>query len=254
MATYNNGGITTNIPVKLSDYFETSFNVATKKGASAVNINKTQIDMMSADDPSKLDVKVTTDVIVDKLYFEVEALGDKWETNDPKNPTADPIQFVDMIDIVHTNQQQYDNDEKNYYFDISSDAFSEKDKLQTLQLTLDLNDLSHYVEESFRLQVTLYVLSTDGRRISTTLYINVRPQAITSVIPLNYRMTDGAGELDIENTYQSQVIRPGSTNIITIDIAPSIAVYDYIEIIDTTTQDKILLQQVVHGCLDSKWN
>ena len=256
VATYKNGAYSNEKVLPLTSYFERSFNVVTKQGASAINTNKTQLNMMPADEASNLDVKITTDIKVENLYFEVEA-GDNWETANPYNPTNETILFVEMLDVYYNGniiKQNYstNNDGKKVLakgtIDISNSLLNEEINIQQLDmLVLKLNEKSHYVAEAFTLEVIFYVLGANGARIATTLHINVKPQEISSVIALNYRMqenTEGNNGVSIDNAYQSQIIRPGDTNIITIDVAPNIAVFDYINIVDLTTEDKILLQQV----------
>ena len=248
---YTSGDSTEQIKHKLEpiSYFTTNFTVVTKKGASAVNTNKTHLEMMPADDATNLDVKITTDVDVDKLYFDVESIGGKDETLNPKNPNGDPIKFVKMLDITGFEINKDEGDKS--YFNISALEFEEGDTFQDLQLSLKLNDKSYYVKDEFTLRITLYVFNGD-QKIFTMVDIDVKPQSISSVIAHNYRISDenifddngDAKELNINDSYQSNVIRPGSTNIITIDIAPNIAIYDYVEIVDITNEDKILFKQV----------
>lgn len=254
VATYKNGDYSNDVYIELSNYFTTSFNVATKQGASAINSNKTQLDMMPVDEASQLDIKLTTDVKVGDLYFEIEAIGDKWEVENIDNPN-EKIQFIEMLDILYNSNKQpltFNTNQDGVKvlskgtIDISGVPLTQLETgifVQSLNLSVKLNEKSYYVNVPFKLQLTLYVLN-GSRQIATTIYINVEPQAITSVVSRNYRMQDGETILNINKAYQSQVIRPGSTNIITVDIAPNIAVYDYIDIKDLTPQDKVLFQQV----------
>ena len=237
---YVNGDYSSKVRVALTDYYDIQFNVATKKGASAINTDKTQIDMMPADEASNLNVKISTDVQVDTLKLEVTAIG---EANNSVQ-----YNFVEMIDILHNSNKLVfseidDNGKVSSNFDISSIIFDNDKMLQELSLSVKLNEKSHYVDTPFRLQIKL-IVENNGKQIYTILHIDVKPQTITSLVALNYRMEDGKTNLSFDNAYLSQLMRPGSTNIITIDLAPNIAVYDYVEIVDTTTQDKILFQQV----------
>ncbi|MBQ8522858.1 MAG: hypothetical protein IJ458_04315 [Clostridia bacterium] len=246
VAGYKNGNYSKDILVKLSN-FETSFNVVTKKGASAVNVNKNQLDMMPADKESRLNVKVTTDVQVDKLYISREAVGEIYQNpnngNDLINTLDVSLYYIDNNTTI-VKELVYDNDSKEYYFDISGiDIYN---MLQTATIVLKLNDQSYYIDVAYRLQLDLYVYN-GSNKISTTVFINVKPQAISSVISLNYRMEDKQNDINkikLDNAYQSKIIRPGETNIIAIDIAPNIAIYDHIKIMDITSEDKILFQQV----------
>lgn len=229
---------------ELSSYFNTSFSVVTKMGASAVNVNKNLINMMPVDDNSNLDVKITTDVKLTKLYYEIIALGTIKEFINIANPTGDTLKCVDMLDINALYAEGLlttSADDVGKYFDISGVDLA--DLTQEFDLTLKLNNKAYYTDQPFRLQIRLFVLNGE-RQIEAIMHIDVKPQEITSLIPLNYRMNEGVDELSIDNANLSQIIRPGSSNIITIDIAPSIAIYDYVEIVDTTTQDQILFQQV----------
>ncbi|MBQ3502309.1 MAG: hypothetical protein IJA72_01425 [Clostridia bacterium] len=209
------------------DCFTRSFNVITKKGASAVNADRTQIDMMPSDEPSNLELKISTDDQVKELHFEIIDITSASGTN---NAT-----YVEGLDILFKNEKQTGS------IDISS--IDVENVMQTVNLTLRLNKNSHYIEQGYILQVRFYVLNGD-KQIEEIIHINVLPQIISSVIPLNYRMEDGETEVNFKNAYESGVIRPGSTNIITIDIVPNIAVYDYVEVRDITGNDKILFQQV----------
>jgi len=248
MANYQNGEYTNKVRTQLSSYFKTSFDVVTRQGASAINVNKTQLDMMPSDEASKLDVKINTDIKVNKLYLDVSVLGDKFETEDIDKP-GEFIKFVDMLDISCTYINEEDKtitalvqvDKNGLYFDISSSKL--QDMLQNVSLTFKLNKKSYYVDEAFRLQVRLFVMN-NVTEIDTIMHINVRPQEMSSLVALNYRMKDIDAKLSLDNAYLSEVIRPGNINIITIDITPNIAIYDYVEIVDTTNADKILLQQV----------
>ena len=240
---YMNGEYSQKVRVGLSSYFVTSFNVVTKKGATAINTDKTQIDMMPADEPSNLDIKINTDIKIDKLYFEIKAVGQVFEVVDVNNP-LNVIQCKEMLDVIYGgNKINLISNEENSFGELDLSDIELKDMLQTLSLTLKLNDKSHYVDVAFRLQIKL-IVKNGSQEVTSIVHIDVKPQEISSLMALNYRMEDGREDLSLENTYLSQVIRPGSANIITIDIAPSIAVYDYVEIVDTTTEDKILFQQV----------
>ncbi len=254
---YTNGAYSTTQRVPLSvychqynaqysadaDYYTISFDVVTKKGATAINTSKTQLDMMPADETSNLDVKISTDMVVDKLYLELSHEGEVFEVADPTDSTK-TIKCVEMLDVTAWHivdgtetQLPFDNGEK--CFDISNVVFDSENMLQSLMLKLKLNEKSHYVDVEFRLGVKLRL----ENGISTTTHIDVKPQTISSIIALNYRVHQDAS-LDIDEAYLSDVIRPGTSNIIIIDMAPSIAVYDYIEIVDTTAEDTVLFRQV----------
>ena len=265
---YTNGDYSTTIRQPLTNYYTTigheyepgyydlTFKVVTKKGAMAINTNKTQLDMMPSDQASNLDVKISTDLTVDRLYFAVDSEGEVFDVVDPLNPTGELINCVDTLVINASYQNasgktieltaQVDEGTGKRYFDISNIGL--KDMLQTLTLTLQLNEKSHYIDVEYRLRIKLYL----DNGVSTTTHIDVKPQPISSIIALNYRMqqpepsTEGPADekLSFDKAYLSSVIRPGSTNIIVVDLAPSIAVYDYIEIVDTTLEDRILFQQV----------
>ncbi len=248
VANYVNGSFKSDIDIELSQYFEVNFKVATKKGASAINTNKTKLDMMAGDDPSNLDIKVTTDVELDNVKFEIEAQGSKWEYT---TYTGEDVNFAEMIDIIGINEiKETDATGKvtRVYgtLPFSEGSFNNDNKLQSLTLNLKLNELSYYVDEEFKLEL-IFSVENNGNIVSTKVYIDVKPQVISSVIAQSYRLHNeesSPNPIKPENAYSSNVIRPGETNILTIDIAPNIAVYDYVEIMDITAEDKILFQQV----------
>ncbi|MFQ6724056.1 MAG: hypothetical protein ACLRFE_01800 [Clostridia bacterium] len=237
--------------VECPSTFARIFKVVTKQGATGINVNKTQLDMMPSTDKIDITAKIATEIKQETLNFEIESIGENWETLDPSNP-SNKLKFVDMLDMLDiyyggtplTGWTENNSNRDLIKTSITSNVrFTEGDKLQTEQLSIKLNDKSHYINEAFTLQVTIYVMNGD-QRISTSFVINVLPQTILSMVTTNYRMKDNATEFSIDNAYQSDIIRPGSSNLLTIDIAPSIAVYEYLEIKDITNSDKILMQQV----------
>lgn len=242
VVNYVNGQYSQKLRVDLSGYFETSFKIATKKGATAINTDKTQIDMMPADEATNINVKISTDIKVDELYFEMEAVGNIFEFADINNGSI--IKCIEMLDIAHNSTKIdliYDDEVAKGTIDVSQ--ISLHDALQALNLSLKLNEKSYYMDEEFRLQIK-FIVKNGQQEIYSIVHVDVKTQEISSLVALNYRMEDGREDLSLDNAYLSQVIRPGSTNIITIDLAPSIAIYDHVEIRDITVEDKILFQQV----------
>ena len=241
IAEYTNGAYSYTIEKELEDYYITSFTVTTKKGATAINTDKTLIEMMPADEAVNLGVKVSTDIQVKEVKVTGEVLGDFEETI---NGTT--INALDMLDIYKgTNKFTLDESKKKGTITLD---ISDKDlvnEIQAFGIQIKLNKKSHYSTLSFKIQITLSIEDESGKVIvSTIFHININPQRIINIMPLNYRMEEDSVIPDLDEAYETKVIRPGSTNIITIDINPSIAVYGYVDIQDTTVQDKILFQQV----------
>ncbi len=225
---------------QLPSSFVKSFNVVTKKGASAINVDRTQIDMMPSDQPSNLGLKISTDVKVDELKYQIVDITSETGTAG--------VDYINSLDIIFNNTL-YTGTANGIINSIPDDTFDVDDKIQSLDLILRLNENSHYIYTTYTLQVRFYMENGTGKIVEEIIHINVLPQIITSIVPLNYRMEDrelqpGEPSISFDRAYESGVIRPGTTNIITIDIVPNIAIYDYVEVRDITTQDKILFMQV----------
>lgn len=242
MATYTNGAYSYTIEKELEDHYKTSFIVTTRKGATAINTDKTLIEMMPADEAVNLGVKVSTDIKVNKVKVTGEVLGDFEE-----DINGTTINALDMLSIMYKRANEFtiDSSKKKgiINLDISDETLT--DEIQKFDIKIKLNENAHYSTLPFKIQITLSVEDENERVVvSTVFHININPQRIINIMPLNYRMEEGSAIPDLDEAYETKVIRPGSTNIITIDINPSIAVYKYVEIQDTIIQDKILFQQV----------
>ncbi len=242
IATYTNGAYSYTIEKELEDHYKTSFTVTTRKGATAINTDKTLVEMMPADEAVNLGVKVSTDIQVNTIKVTGEVLGDFEETI---NGTK--INALQMLDIIYKGTKEFTLDASKIKGTIALDISSEDlvNEIQAFGIKIKLNKNAYYSTLPFKIQITLSVEDESGKVIvSTIFHININYQRIINIMPLNYRMEEDSVIPDLDEAYETKVIRPGSTNIITVDINPSIAVYDYVEIQDTTIQDKILFQQV----------
>ena len=259
----NGTSITADSPIL--DGYSSTFNISTKRGASAINANKNHIVMMPADSETNLNVKIATDTVQEYIYIDVEAIGD-WQVDDPLGG-ASGINVVEMLDITGLDlvdlngdiegldnpYRNQDNSIKTYCLEIGTINLT--NNLQEFELKLKLNEKSHYINKSLKLQITIYLkdengykVKLDGQNVQAVTFIDIEPQTMSSMIARNYRKNgvklESDGKIRDKNLNQSTLIRPGSINIIGIDIAPNIAVFDYVEIVDSLTTERILLRQV----------
>ncbi|MBO5909877.1 MAG: hypothetical protein J6Q15_00050, partial [Clostridia bacterium] len=99
VVNYINGEYNWTEEIELNHYM-VHFNIATKKGATAINTDHTQLDMMPADEKASVSAKINTDMEVDKLIIEISSVGSEFEIdNINKHYTgteSDTIAFVEM--------------------------------------------------------------------------------------------------------------------------------------------------------------
>ncbi len=264
-------GTSTNSESPILEGYSSTFNISTKRGASAINANKNHIVMMPADSETNLNVKIATDTVQKDIYIDVEAIGD-WQVDNPlgaeggNNPTINVVEMLDLSAVAIINNatttltkiSTLSNDSIKYTLSYPGNIIDNLDLTNNLQefgLKLKLNDKSHYINKSLKLQITIYLkdengnkVKLDGQNVQAVTFIDIEPQTMSSMIARNYRKNgvklDPDGKIRDKNLNQSTLIRPGSINIIGIDIAPNIAVFDYVEIVDSLTTERILLRQV----------
>lgn len=242
IANYQNGATQSKIIKELeSSYYQTQFYLTTKKGATAINVDHTLIEMMPAGEAVNLGVKVNTDIAAEKVTLRAIVSGDYQEEINGVVNNA-----LEMFDITYrgtkNNFTDNDNDGKAE-FDLTIVEPVDANDIQAFNLVIALNDKTHYSTLAFTIQLELIVKGANGNK-TTIMHIKILPQEIVNVMALNYRIEDSQQKPDLNDARETKVIRPGATNIITIDINPSIAIYDYVEIKDVTAEDKILFQQV----------
>lgn len=232
---------TNTIKIPLADYYEKTFYVATKKGVSAINLDKTKLDIMPADEVT-LQVKINTDVRVEYIDFNLTTVGDvfEFEIDGEKVSTTKLLEvYYNNENIcVESNSHQVNN-QTYYYIDVA-DKFNEAKQEIVFGLTLKVAPKGYYLDEEYKLDLQFVAGNS-----KETIKIDVSPQQISNIMVLNYRMGESVD--DLTQASLSNIIRPGSRNVLIINIAPNIAVYDYLEIVDLNEDDKVLFMQQTLG-------
>lgn len=254
VVNYVNDLYTEKLRVALSDYFATQFYVTTKKGVTAVNTDATYIEMMPSDN-AKVQVEIGSDIAIDTIKVDLYAQNENGEAS--YNNGEENINYSDMIDFYYVSNGrdikiEYNPDKNGMFINISDLGFADVDEILFKNFVIKLvpNEKSYGLTHLFKIQITLTVIDGDENNlndVSTILNLVVKPQQISSLITLTYRSNNGMTSLDEGEL--TNIIRPGTRNIIVIDVAPNIAVYDYIEIDDLTSEDTISFMQ-----LDSELN
>lgn len=216
---------TNTILIPLADYFTEGFYVATKKGISAINTDKTELDMMPAD-VVELKVKISTDIKVDSIDFDLQSDGDRFEFEIGGESVATSA----LLKVLYNGAAQ------TRTIDISGEDFDEEKQEIQFAITLKIDERGYYLTEEYKLD-----LQFNAGTSKEVVKISVKPQEISNIMVLNYRM--GVQVDDLAGASLSNIIRPGSRNVLVIDIAPSIAVFDYLEIADLSENDKVLFMQ-----------
>lgn len=216
------------INVQLADKYNQTFTVITRKGVSSVNPDKTRIEMMPMDD-AEVDIQISTDYKQETAQIEVvgsNSQGGYELTNNTK--------YWQMIDIYIDNSKVELTGSSNIGINKEvtfTSNFNNELQLQSFNIKLKLNDKSHYIEHEFTLEVKVSVGGKTG-----VFNIYVKPQEISTLMVLNYKLdeTDTNPADSLDDILMSKIIRPGKRNLIIIDVAPNIAIYDYLEIEDVT--------------------
>ncbi len=216
------------INVQIANMFTQTFDVITRKGVSSVTPDKNRIEMMPINNVP-VNIEINTDYAQSQAKIEVRG----HDSNG--NYEVDSKQFWEMLNIkmggtpcALTNVID-GTGEGNITLPI--DKFDKDLNLQTFSLDLSLNEKSHCIEQEFTLEVRITI---DGKVGTFNIYVS--PQEITSLMALNYKLDESNENpaTSLEDVQISKVIRPGKRNIIVVDVAPNIAIYDYLEIEDIT--------------------
>lgn len=214
----------------LTNNFVKEFYITTKKGPTAINTDKTEIQMMPADDV-ELEVKISTDIKVDCVNLLAQAYGDKFEFD----INGSVVKTADLLEIYYNGAKITSGN-----LDITELPFDAKNNLQVFKLKFKIAELGYYLNEQYKLDLKISV-----GEISSVVKIIVKPQEISNIMVLNYRLSSNPNaEIKLDEASLSNIIRPGSKNVLVINISPNIAVYEYLEIIDLTLGDKVLFMQV----------
>lgn len=230
------------IKIPLAEYFKKEFYVITKKGVSAINLNATKIDIMPAD-KMVLSVKINTDIKVDTIDFDLTSLGEvfEFEIGGEKVKTPELLEvYYNDVKQTGTMDTSYNDVKQTGTIDISGAEFDEEKQEIVFELTLKISSKGYYLDEEYKLDLRFKSGTT-----SETIRIDVKPQEISNIMMLNYRMGENVD--DLTQASLSNIIRPGSRNVLVINIAPNIAVYDYLEIVDLNDNDKVLFMQQTIG-------
>lgn len=242
VVNYEGKEIEVNLPSSLTQ----TFNVLTRKGVSSVTPDKTRIEMMPIDD-SKVDVEIATDCAQSSAKIEIIGFNEKGEYETIiKNPilTQETAKYWEMLDIklngteIDLSGSSECGKQDNITLPISD--FDAEKNLQIFSLDLGLNEKSYYIEHEFSLEVRITI---DGKVGIFNIF--VKPQQVSTLMALNYKVNEDENTTadSLEDIQISKVIRPGKRNIIVVDVAPNIAVYDYLEIEDITYVDDDGLNQ-----------
>lgn len=219
------------IKLPLASHYDKQFYVATKKGVSAINTNKTKFDIMPADEV-ELKVKLNTDIKLDSVNLKVISSGEIYEFEiDGKRVATNKL-----VDIYYNDSKQV-GDDGIYSINISGEPFDKEKEEISFTLKLKVAEIGYYIEQEYKLDLEFSV-----ENVKENVKLDIKPQEISNIMMLNYRM--GKDVSDLSSASLSNIVRPGSRNVIVINIAPNIAVYDYLEIVDLNLNDKVLFMQL----------
>lgn len=206
--------------VKLSEYnYETtkSFKVETKRGASGLNLDVTDA-VISVGDEMDMSFEITTDTKIDSLDMSIVVKSQYGNDITPKDINGDDINEYDLIELW-TDKNKIKEQK------LELEESPNTNNIQTENFTLKVNqDLK--VEEDLYLTITFAV---QGQKV--VMNLTIIPQKITSIVATNFK-DDGGWSA-------SSIIRPGKANMIVVDVAPDIAYFEYLEITDMSSQEKI---------------
>lgn len=205
--------------VKLSGYnYEQtkSFNVETKQGATNINLDVTDA-VISVGDEMDMSFEIETDTKIDELDMSIVVKSQYGNDIIPKDVNGNEIDKYKLFELW-TNENK-----------ISGQKLTLKNtpsnNIQTENFTLKVNQ-NLKVQEDLYLTITFRVQSE-----TVVMNLTIIPQKITSIVATNFKDDNGWSA--------SSIIRPGKPNMIVIDVAPDIAYFDYLEITDTNTQERI---------------
>jgi len=188
------------------------FTLVTKRGITSINTNVTDA-LMSVADKLNVGLRIGTDIDENIINISVDV--------------RDQYGRVAKIEDFNGNEVN-----KNNLFTYDSVSLTE--------FNIDksgIKDFELRINQNVRIKQDLYVTITfSSGSIKSEMYLTLIPQKITSIVANAYKQ-------DSSNWKSSSVIRPGEPGIFVIDVAPDTAYFEYLEITDMSSEEKITFIQ-----------
>ena len=199
--------------VKVLEESETrEFNIITKHGVTEIKTNVTDA-VMSVADELNISLNLKTDTFENIVNIDIDVRDQNGNTKSVLDNDGNVIEQ----DCLFT----YNNENKTSFK-------IEAGKIEEFVLKLNQN---------VRIEQDLFVTITfSSNKVKTEICLTLVPQKISSVVANAYKEYDGSWK-------SGSVIRPGQPSMIVIDIAPDTAYFEYLEITDSYSNEKISFTQ-----------
>lgn len=208
-----------------------TFTINTKQGASNISMDITDA-VISKGDTMPINFEIATDEAITNFDITIDVKSQYGSDIEIKDNNGNTIDGYSLIELLVDNNNKLDSAKRQ--LTLSKD-FDAKNQIQTENFILKINQ-DAVVEKDLYLTITFRIQDK-----TAVLNLVVLPQKITSIVVNNFKEDVSQGQ---SSWGTSQIIRPGKPNVITIDIAPDIAYYEYLEITDTYTDEKITFIQL----------
>lgn len=201
------------------------FTIDTKKGATAINLDVTDA-VLSVADSMNLGLNIETDTTINSVDVAIDI---KYQDGTNAKVVDNAGNEINKYELL-----QFNIDKLNKSKGVLTLSSSVVELTQTQSESFEIK-----INENAKIEKDLYLTITFSTQDkSCVLNMVILPQRITSILANNYKK-------DTDNSWDnSSIVRPGVANAIVIDVSPETAYFEYLEITDTFSQEKLTFLQM----------
>lgn len=200
-----------------------TFYIKTKEGVKAINADILDANLAKADNMD-LTLTVDTDEAIEKINYIIETKDENGKSVVCKNDDGEEISS-DKILLFNNKFEVYEIEFLLANYNVDSQKHTEK-----FNITIN-PDLK--IEKDIFVSIKFYYNDK-----SCTINLTLIPQKISSLHITNMKNNGGA-----EGWQRSNLIRPDNGNMLILEVAPSSAYFDYMEITDLTGSEILNFMQ-----------
>lgn len=200
-----------------------TFYIKTKEGVKAVNADVLDANLAKADE-MYLTLTVDTDEAIDKIKYAVETKDEEGKTVACKNDAGGEITGDKIL--------MFNNEFKSHEIEFLLGNYNADTQKHTQKFNITINP-ELKIEKDIFVSIKFYYNDK-----SCTINLTLIPQKISSLHITNMKNNGGT-----EGWQRSNLIRPDSGNMLILEVAPSSAYFDYMEITDLTGSEILKFMQ-----------